>query len=212
MLLKAFLHGVRLRYRLNDLSADISVNVANFIIKLYVSFIPSSVAPSGCFREPLVAWSNTYPSLMQSLLPVRGSSCSVNPKWGAAYCLFLFYCQLVIMFATAKGTKTSQLLLYYTSVLYPHLISAESRLSEHQAENDSDFEICLSFFQLFLCLKNGSACLHHHREKEKLMPLIDWWLDFNWLELCWVQSPMMKFYKRFCQLGGSTVEHQILRD
>lgn len=63
------------------------------------------------------------------------------------YCILLFsalfYRQLVIMFATAKGTKTSQLLLYYTSVLYPHLISAESRHSEHQAENDSDFEICL---------------------------------------------------------------------
>lgn len=150
-LLKAFLHGLGLLCRLNDLSADISVNVANFIIKLYVSFIPSSVAPSRCFGKPPVARSNAHLSLMRSLLPVHGSSCSVKP-------FFIRYCchrAHIACFSTAltpachhaccckRDKNLTVPALFYICPLYPHLISTESRLSGHQAENGLDFEICL---------------------------------------------------------------------
>lgn len=158
--------------------ADISVNVANFIIKLYVSFIPSSVAPSGCFREPSVAWSNTHLSLMRSLLPGHGPSCSVNPYFSQYCChraqiacfstVLMSACHHVCCCKRDKKPHSSCSIIPLSSLSSSNL----HRVSALRASSRKWLRLWnLSLIPLTVPLLEG-ACLYHHREKSD---------DFDWL-------------------------------
>lgn len=195
--------------------------MANFIIKLYVSFIPSSVAPCGCFREPAVAWSNAHPSLMRSSLPVRGPSCWVRPipqsrpLPRSSYCLFQHSSNVSLssrLLFAKRDKKLAAPTLLYICPLHPHLIFAESRLSEHQASSRKwarlwNLSLILSTLSLLESRRRVFASLQRERKKKQSLwlmgglILIDlgcagcnhWWWIFTKASASWARvQPILR--------------------